>query len=106
MTTTVAVLQEAIFATAAGTSYTSDGCTTALDSVVATNEGSAIATVTVQLVSPDGASVASHKKALQPGASWPFPLIVGQVLAAGGKLTMACPTANAIKWRASGRQFT
>lgn len=106
MTTTVKVLQEAIFATGTGTAYTSTGCTTALDSVVATNESAAIATVTAQLISADGASIASYDKALQPKASWPFPLIVGQVLAAGGKLNMICPTANAIRWRASGRQFT
>jgi len=107
MTTTVTVLQEAIFATTTGTAYTSTDCVTALDKVTATNESTDIATITAQLLSPDGASIATYKKALQPGATWPFALeLVGHTLAAGGKLNMICPTANAIRWRASGRKFT
>ncbi len=105
MTTTVAVLLEGTFATATGAVYSSDGCVTAVDKLTATNESEAIATITVQLVSPDGAT-ASYSKSLQPGATWPFPEVVGHILAAGGKLAMVCPTASAIRVRASGRQFT
>lgn len=106
MTTTVAVLLEGVFATAAGVSYTSDQCTTAVDKITCTNEAAAVATATVQLLSPDGAQVQSFSKAIQPGASWPFPDVVGHTLAIGGKLNVQCPIANAIKARASGRKFT
>lgn len=108
MTTTPAVLLEGAFATAAGLSYTSDQCVTAIDKITCTNESSPPVTVTatVQLVSPDGAQMQSFAKALQPGASWPFPEVVGHTLAIGGKLNVLCPIANAIKARASGRKFT
>ncbi len=106
MTTTIAVLLEPAFATAAGVSYTSDQCTTAIDKITCTNEAAAAATATVQLLSPDGAQIQSFSKAIQPGASWPFPDVVGHTLATGGKLNVLCPTANAIKVRASGRKFT
>lgn len=110
MTTTVSVLLEGTFvtATAAGAFYLSDQCVTALDKVTCTNESSpgVVATVTAQLLSPDGTLTQSYVKAIQPGASWPFPDIVGHMLAVGGKLTFTCPTANAIKARLSGRKFT
>lgn len=111
MTTTVAVLIEGTFAAATATPttgayYLSDQCTTAVDKITCTNEGAATATATAQLVSPDGSSTQSFVKALIVGASWPFPDIVGHTLAAGGKLTVTCPTASTIKVRASGRKFT
>jgi hypothetical protein len=106
MTTTVTVLLEGTFATAAGISYTSDQCTTALDKVTCTNESAATATATVQLLSPDGALVQSFSKPILPGASWPFPDVVGHTLAIGGKVNVLCPTANVIKARISGRKFT
>ena len=106
MTTTVAVLLEASAATAAGVSYTSTGCITAIDKLTATNESAALATVTAQLVSPDGTQTAAFVKAVPAGSTWPFPEVIGHTLAAGGRLTMLCPTVNAIRVRASGRQFT
>jgi hypothetical protein len=106
MTTTVAVLLEAAFATPTGVIYSSEGCITAIDKLTATNDSEAIATITAQLISPDGAQIVSYKKALQPGATWPFPELVGHTLAAGGKLSAICPDADAIVVRASGRQFT
>lgn len=108
MTTTVAVLLEGTFATAVGVSYTSNLCTTAIDKVTCTNESSpaAAATATVELFSPDGTLTQSFNKTIQPGASWPFPDVVGHMLDIGGKVIVACPTANAIKARISGRKFT
>lgn len=106
MTTTVAVLLEGTFATAAGISYTSDQCVTALDKITCTNESAGIATGTVQLLSPDGTLTQSFSKAIPAGASWPFPDVVGHTLAIGGKVNVLCPTANAIKARISGRKFT
>jgi hypothetical protein len=108
MTTTIAVLLEATIATAGGVSYTSDQCVTALDKVTCTNESSppVTATATVELLSPDGTQIQTYTKTILAGASWPFPDVVGHVLANGGKITFLCPTANAIKARASGRKFT
>ena len=108
MTTTVAVLLEGTFATASGISYTSNLCSTAIDKVTCTNESSpgAAATATVELLSPDGTLTQSYSKVIQPGASWPFPDVVGHTLGNGGKVTVSCPTANAIKARISGRKFT
>ena len=108
MTTTVAALLEGTFATPAGVSYTSDQCATALDKVTCTNESAppVTATATVQLLSPDGTLTQSFSKTILPGASWPFPDVVGHTLANGGKVNVLCPTANAIKARISGRKFT
>lgn len=106
MTTTVAVLLEGTFATATGAVYSSSGCITAVDKLTATNETEAIAPVTAQLVSPDGSQTASFTKSLAAGATWPFPEVVGHTLADGGKLVMISSSANAVRVRASGRQFT
>jgi hypothetical protein len=106
MTTTVSPLLEGTFATAAGISYTSDQCVTALDKVTCTNESAGTATATVQLVSADGTQTQSFSKAIPAGGSWPFPDVVGHTLATGGKVNVLCPTANAIKARISGRKFT
>jgi hypothetical protein len=111
MTTTPAVLIEGIFAAAtatptAGAFYLSDQCTTAVDKLTCTNEGAATATATAQLLSSDGSLLQNYVKALPVGASWPFPDVVGHIIANGGKLTVTCPTASTIKVRASGRKFT
>lgn len=106
MTTTVAVLLEPTFGTAAGVPYVSDACITAIDKITATNEGAAMATAAVQLLSPDGAQTVSFTKALPPGATWSFPEVVGHILNPGGKFNVISPTANAVKFRASGRKFT
>ena len=111
MTTTPTVLIEGTFAAATATPttgayYLSDQCTTAVDKLTCTNEGAATATATAQLYGPDGALVQTYAKALVVGASWPFPDVVGHIIANGGKLTITCPTANTIKVRASGRKFT
>ena len=58
------------------------------------------------LVSPDGSQTASFTKSLAAGATWPFPEVVGHTLADGGKLVMISTAANAVRVRASGRQFT
>lgn len=106
MTTTVSVLLEAAFASPGGAIYTSKDCVTSIDKLTATNESALTMTVTAQLTSPDGSRSATYKKALTPGATWPFPDVIGHVLAAGGALSMICPTDNSVRVRASGRQFT
>lgn len=112
MTATVAVLIEGTFAAATaapgtGAYYLSDQCATAVDKLTCTNEGVATATATAQLYGPDGALVQNYVKTIVAGAPpWPFPDVVGHIIASGGKLTVTCPTANTIKVRASGRKFT
>lgn len=106
MTTTVAVLIEGTFATAAGVTYTSDNCVTAIDKVTGTNESAANAVATVALYSPDGAQIESFAKSIVPEQTWTYPEVVGHVLALGGQIVISCPTLNAIKVRSSGRQFT
>jgi len=106
MTTTVAVLLEPVFGTPTGASYVSDGCITAIDKITATNEGATVATATVQLLSPDGTQTVSFTKSLAPGTTWSFPDVVGHTINAGGKMNVISPTANAVKFRASGRKFT
>ena len=89
-------------------SYTSDQCVSLIDKVTCTNESSpgVTATVTVQLLSPDGAAVQSFSKAIAAGATWPASDAVGHTLAVGGKINVLCPTASAIKVRISGRKVT
>lgn len=106
MTTTVAVLLEGTFATAGGVTYTSDNCVTAIDKLTGTNEAGANAVATVALYSPDGTELESIVKTITPGQTWPFPEVVGHVLASGGKMVISCPTVSAIKCRSSGRKFT
>lgn len=106
MTTTLAVLLEAAFGTAGGIAYTSDNCVTSIDKLTATNESAAGAPATAALYSPDGAQVESITKTVMPGQTWTFPEVVGHVLDAGGRLVVSCATANAVKFRASGRKFT
>ena len=111
MTTTPVVLIEGTFAATTATPtigayYLSDQCTTAVDKLTCTNEGAATATATAQLYGPDGTLVQTYAKALVVGASWPFPDVVGHIIANGGNLAVTCPTANTIKVRASGRKFT
>jgi hypothetical protein len=107
MSTLVTVLLEGTLATASGVAYTSTNCVSTIDTITAGNESAAVAVATVQLISPDGTLIASFSKSIQPGTSWPFSLDVrGQVIASGGKINVLCPTANAIRVRISGRQFT
>lgn len=106
MTTQIAVILEATLATSTGVSKSSDGCITMIDKITATNETGAAATATVQLISPDGALIQSFSKSLLGGASWPFPDVIGHVIDVGGKINVISPTADAIRFRISGRKFT
>lgn len=106
MTTKLAVLLEGTLATPAGVGKASDNCITTIDKITVTNESAAIATATVQLISPDGTLMQAISKAVQPGAVWPFPEVVGHTIDIGGRINVLSPTANAIRVRISGRQFT
>ena len=106
MTTTAAALIEGVVVDATGTTYTSAQCQTSLDKVTAVNVSGAIATATVQLLSPDGTSTQTISKAIPAGRSWPFPEVVGHVLEIDGAITVSSTDASAINFRVSGRKFT
>lgn len=109
MTTTPAVLIKPKLAEATETQqYLSDNCKTAIDKFTAVNTGASNATLTVHLVSSGGAAagaVNAFSKTLAPGASWPFPDLVGHLLDLGDTISTIASAAT-ISIRASGRQFT
>jgi hypothetical protein len=84
-----------------------DGVKTSIDKLTAVNTGSANVTITVHLV-PFGESAGpanAFPKTLAPGASWPFPDVVGHVLEVGDSISTIASAAT-VSIRASGRQFT
>jgi hypothetical protein len=109
MTATPAVLIKPKLAETAETvQYTSDNCKTTIDKFTAVNTGGANATLTVHLVSSGGAAagvVNAFVKTLAPGASWPFPDLIGHIMEPGDTISTLDPS-GAVAIRASGRQFT
>jgi hypothetical protein len=108
VTTIPKVLIQPKLAEAAETpQYTSDGVKTTIDKFTAVNTGAANATLTVHLVPAGGATGLANafSKTLTPGASWPFPDLVGHVLEAGDSISTIASVAG-ISIRSSGRQFT
>lgn len=92
------------------TQYTSTGLVTIIDKFTATNHTAAPAALSVNLVPSGGAAAAANlvtkTKTLQPGETYSFPELVGQILAAGDFVSTLADTATAIGIRASGRQVT
>ena len=92
------------------TQYTSTGVITVPDKFTATNYSTAVASLSVNLVtSLDTAgnqNLVVKTKALQPGETYTFPEIVGHYLAAGDFISTLASAANAISIRASGRTIT
>jgi hypothetical protein len=109
MTTTPAVLIKPKLAEASeAQQYLSDGCRTSIDKFTAVNTGASNATLTIHLVSAGGAVAGpanAFSKTLVPGASWPFPDVVGHVLESGDMISTLASAAT-ISIRASGRKFT
>ncbi len=109
MTTTAKVLLESTVSPAVDTlMYSSDNCETAIDKLVSTNTAGTNVTMTIYLVPPAGAPAAENaiSKTIPGGKSWPWPEIVGQILAIGGSIHGKASAAASISNRASGRQFT
>jgi len=111
MAVTIAVLIPAKTAEATQTTqYTSSGVSTIIDKFTATNYSAATATLSVNLVTGAGSAgndnLVIKTKSLQPGETYTFPEIVGQVLAPDGFISTIAGTASAINIRASGRQVT
>lgn len=111
MTVTATVLIPAKTAeNAQTTQYTSSGVTTLIDKFTATNYSSALAAISVNLVTNAGAADNSNLivkvKYLQPSETYTFPEIVGAAIAPGGFISTLVDTASAINIRASGRVIT
>jgi len=92
------------------TQYTSTAVTTIIDKFTATNYSSSAATLSVNLVTsldnPGNQNLVVKAVTIQPGQTYLFPEVVGQVLLAGGTISTIAGTANAINIRASGRTIS
>lgn len=110
MTTTPVVLFETKEAeNATTTEYTSNNCTTEIDTLTAYNKTGANVTITVYLVASGGSAGGTnsvYEKTIAPGKTWPFPELIGQRLSSGGFIAIIAGTANALNIRATGRQYT
>lgn len=92
------------------TQYTSNGVTTIIDKMTATNYSAGPVTISVNLVtSADTAgnqNLIVKTKTLQAGECYTFPEVVGQTLLSGGFISTIASAATSINIRASGRQIT
>lgn len=91
------------------TAYTSTGMRTIIDKYVAYNSDTGAQTLTVKIVNTGGTAGASNvlvSKTLQPGESYVFPEIVGNVLGPGDFVSEIASVASKIVRRMSGRQVT
>lgn len=92
------------------TQYTCPAATRMLlDKFTGTNTTGAAATITVKIVTSGGAPGAGNTitsaKSIQPGESYTFPELVGQVLQPGDYISTSS-SALAITGRASGREVS
>ena len=111
MTVQVKVLVPAQTANnAQSTVYTASGVTAIIDKFTATNYSASAATISVNLVSPNGGAgndnLIVKTKTLQPSETYTFPELVGHVLSPGGFISTIAGTASAINIRVSGREVT
>ena len=111
MTVIVKNLVPAIIAADAQTTqYTATNVTTIIDKCTATNYSATPASLSVNLVT--NADTAGNQnlivktKMLQPGETYTFPEIVGQVLNPGGFISTLASAAASINFRVSGREIT
>lgn len=90
--------------------YTATNVTAVIDKFTATNYSAAAATMSVNLVSASDSAgnqnLIVKTKTLQPGETYLFPELVGQVLKTGGSISTLAGTASAINIRCSGREIT
>ena len=89
---------------------TGAGVTTLIDKFTATNYGTVLATISVNLI-PNAAAAANSNlitatKTLQPKETYTFPELVGHALAQGDSISTLASVATALNIRASGREVT
>lgn len=92
------------------TVYTaSSGMRTILDKISAYNGTAGAVTLTIKIVPNGGSAGASNTlavKSIAAGATETFPEIIGQVLEAGGFVSLLAGAATSIVVRISGREVT
>lgn len=111
MTITVVNIIPAKLAEASQTTqYTANDGKTVIDKMVATNVGSANATISVNLVPSSGVAgndnLVVDARTIEPGGSYEFPELVGQAIENSGFISTIASTAAAIMIRATGREIT
>lgn len=91
------------------TQYTAAGCTTIVDKFTVTNNGTASAVLSVNLVASGGSVSNANRvlaaRAIGPGESYTCPELVGQVIAPGGLISTLAGTASVLTISASGREI-
>lgn len=92
------------------TQYTSTAVTTIIDKFTATNYSATAATLSVNVVAPldnpGNANLIVKTVSIQPGQTYLFPELVGQVLTPGAYVSSIASAATAINIRASGRTIS
>jgi len=111
MTVTAKVLIPAKIAEASQTTqYTATNVTTIIDKFTATNYSAGAVTISVNLVTSGdivgNQNLVTKTKSLQPGETYTFPEIVGQILAPSGFISTIASAATSVNIRASGREVT
>lgn len=111
MAVTVKVLVPAKIAeTTQVTQYTAQGVTAIIDKFTATNYSAGAASISVNLVTPNGLAgndnLIVKTKTLQADETYTFPELVGHILPPSGFISTIAGTASAINIRVSGREVT
>lgn len=92
------------------TQYTSTAVTTIIDKFTATNYSATAATLSVNVVAPldnpGNANLIVKTVSIQPGQTYLFPELIGQVLTPGAYVSTIASAATAINIRASGRTIS
>jgi hypothetical protein len=92
------------------TQYTSSAVTTIVDKFTATNYSASAATLSVNIVTAldnaGNANLIVKTVSIQPGQTYLFPEVVGQVLVPGGFISTIASASSAINIRASGRTIS
>jgi len=92
------------------TQYTSAAVTTIVDKFTATNYSATAATLSVNVVAaldnPGNQNLIVKTVSIQPGQTYLFPELVGQVMLPGGTISTIASASSAINIRASGRTIS
>jgi len=92
------------------TQYTSAAVTTIVDKFTATNYSATAATLSVNVVAaldnPGNQNLIVKTVSIQPGQTYMFPELVGQVMLPGGTISTIASASSAINIRASGRTIS
>lgn len=91
------------------TQYNSTSVKTVITKCTARNYSGSAATLAINIVDPSGTASSSNLvvlKTIQPGETYMFPEVVGQVLTVGAFISTLAGTASAIMLRISGYQVT